>query len=108
MTDVQDPVPGDVPEVVPEVRTRCLVIVDETGVERAAIEATDDVIELRLGGSRAGMPCEVVAYAGEDEPGQFAAGVELWANGESVGGSVVTVAGSQVSFHRLGTRPSTV
>lgn len=84
MTDRQSTDSGNTPEVMPEVRTRRLVVVNEAGAEQAVVELTQDLVELRLGGSQAAMPCKVVVFAGEDEPGHFAAGVELWANGESV------------------------
>lgn len=83
-------------EIVEEVRTRRLVIVDHEGVEKAVVELAGEVVEIRVGGSRASMPCEVLIFAGEYEPGLFSAGLELWANGDSVAGQSVTVAGKRV------------
>ena len=83
----------------PEVRTKRLVIADEAGVERASLALSGDVIELRLGGSRANLPCEVLLFVSEDEPGAYAAGIELWAHGNSIRSTVVTVAGHHVELH---------
>lgn len=60
------------------------------------VEPTGDLVEIRVGGSRSDMPCEVLIFAGEYEPGLFSAGLELWANGDSVAGQSVTVAGNTV------------
>lgn len=83
-------------EVVEEVRTRRLAIVDQEGVEKAVVELAGELLEIRVGGSRADMPCEVLIFAGKYEAGLFSAGLELWANGDSVAGQSVTVAGNTV------------
>jgi hypothetical protein len=87
--------------VVAEIRTQRLAIVDSAGVEHAVIEVGDGVVECRLGGPRSGMPCEVLVSVGEHEQGTFIAGIELWANGDSVGGALVTVQGSHMGFLRF-------
>lgn len=79
-----------------------LEIVNEAGTEQAVIEVAQGRAELRLGGTRAAMPCEVVIFAGEDEPGMYAAGIDLRANGDSAGSGSVTVAGSQVDLQIYG------
>lgn len=96
MTDQRPDEGSPSTEVTEEVRTRRLVIVDHEGVEKAVVELAGDLVEIRVGGSRADMPCEVLVFAGEYEPGLFSAGLELWANGDSVAGQSVTVAGSNV------------
>jgi len=65
------------------------------------LEISRGVAELRLGGSNTGTPCEVVVFAGENEPGMFAAGVDLWANGNCVTARSVVVEGSDVALHRF-------
>lgn len=93
---------GSQAEVVPEVRTRRLAVVDEAGVEQAVLQVRRGVMEVSVGGGQSGVPCQVVIFAGEDEPGHYAAGIEIRANGDSVGGAAVTVVGSTVEFHRFG------
>lgn len=70
-------------EVVPEVRTQRLVMVNEAGVEQAVLQVHHGMMEVCVGGEQSGVPCQVVIFAGEDEPGTFSAGVELWAKDES-------------------------
>ena len=101
MDDEREPAsrPG---EVVPEVRTRRLVVVDEAGVERAVVQLRHGIIEITVGGEPAEAPCQVVLFAGEDEPGHHAAGLELRANGDSVAGCTITIVGRQVEHHLFG------
>ena len=96
MTDQRPEKVNPTTEVVEEVRTRRLAIVDREGVEKAVVELAGELVEIRVGGSRADMSCEVLIFAGEYEPGLFSAGLELWANGNSVAGQSVTVAGNTV------------
>ena len=86
--------------VVPEIRTQRLVVVDEHGAERAVIRVKQGVVELCMNSRAAGRDCEVLMFAGEQEPGLFTAGVEFSANGEAVGGSSVVVQGSGLEFER--------
>jgi hypothetical protein len=86
--------------VVPEIRTERLVVVDEHGAERAVLTIKQGVIELCMNSRADGRDCDVLMFAGEQEPGLFVAGVELSANGEAVGGSSVVVQGSGVEVER--------
>jgi hypothetical protein len=93
---------GD-PEVVPEIRTRRLALVNDTGDEQVVVQVRQGVAEIVVGGDLSDAPCHAVIFAGEDEPGHHTAGIELWAKGNSVGGATVSVAGRETRFHRFGT-----
>jgi hypothetical protein len=101
VNDHHDPMPVDEPRVFPEVRTRRLALVSETGTEHAVAELKQGMVELRLGGPAAGLPCEVLIYAGEQVPGVYAAGVEFYVDGNGVAGNVLTVTGSEVTVHHF-------
>jgi hypothetical protein len=88
-------------EIADVIRTRRLVVVDRDGIERAVLTTHLGHIELRIGMGLDGHRCEVLVFAGEQEPGLFAAGVEFWANGDSIGGSSLTVQGREIDFHRF-------
>ena len=87
--------------VVPEVRTRRLALVDEAGDEQVVMQVRRGVAEIVVGGDLFQSPCHAVVFASEDEPGHHTAGVELWANGNSVGGATVSVAGHEAEFRRF-------
>lgn len=89
---------GDPGEIVDEVRTRRLVIVDSEGVERAIFKVHLGHVELRLVLGRDRQQCEVLCFAGEEEPGTFAAGAEFWAHGESLGGCSMIRHGDEVEL----------
>ena len=97
MTDHQSSDRPTENEILPEIKTRRMVLVNDADEEQAVAELTRGVVELRLGGCRSGLPCEALIFAGEVD-GEFVAGVELWANGNSVAGSSVTVVGGQVEY----------
>ena len=84
-----------------EIRTRKLVVVDADGIERAILTTHLGHVELRIGMGLDAHRCQVLLSAGEHEPGLFAAGVEFWADGNSIGGSSLTVQGSEIDFHRF-------
>lgn len=86
--------------VVPEIRAQRIVIVDEDGKERAVIGVRQGMVELCMGMGARGEACEVMMFAGEHESGLFAAGIEFSANGEAVGGALVTAQGSGVEFEQ--------
>ena len=88
-------------EVQEVIRTRRLVVVDNEGTERALLTTHLGHVELRIGMGLDAQRCQVLLFAGEQEPGLFAAGVEFWANGESLGGSSLIRQGNQVEFHHF-------
>lgn len=88
--------------VLPEVRTKHLVIVNESGQPVAELTTRLGVVELRIGGSQGGLPCEVALTAGEDDPGNWSAGVTLWAQGDAVASWTVSVADRQINVGRFG------
>jgi hypothetical protein len=85
-------------EILPEVRTRRLVIVDAGGVERASLKVHLSHVEMRLTLGREGQRCEVLCFAGEQEPGMFLIWTEFWADGESVGGCSMIRQGDKVEL----------
>lgn len=101
MNDHHDPIPTDEPRILPEVRTRRLALVSKTGTEHAVVELKQGVVELRLGGRAAGLPCEVLVYAGEQEPGAYAAGIEFFVDGDGIAGNILTITGSEVAVHHF-------
>lgn len=84
-----------------EIRTRRLAVVDDAGNERAIIELVHGHIELRLLSGDTTNECEVLVFAGAQVAGTAAVGVELWVNGNSVGGCSAVTSGSEVEFHRF-------
>ena len=89
---------GEETSIVPEVRTRRLTVVDDAGFERAIIEVNRGHVELRLISNLATPRCEVLIYAGQQDSGMPSAGVELWADGNSIGGSSLVSDHGQVQF----------
>lgn len=90
------------PPVAKEVRTKRLAIIGDDGRELATFTARNGIVELRIGGTQSGVPCEATIYAGECDDGFFTAGMELWAHGDSVRGCTLTVTGNRVDAHRFG------
>ena len=78
-----------------------MVVVDEAGNDLATLKAANGHIELRIIARRGSEQCDALVFAGRDEPGMVAAGVELWANGEAVSGESVVIASGEVSCHRF-------
>jgi hypothetical protein len=76
-----------------EVRTRRLVVVDETGTERVVTDVGTSFAELRLRiGAR--RPLDVVlvaAHEPSDPAAGSTAGIEVWLDGDHVGGFTVVV-----------------
>jgi hypothetical protein len=88
--------------VLAEVRTKRLVIVSESGEPVADLTTRLGVVELRIGGGQAGLPCEVALTAGEEDVGIWSGGIALRANGDAVASWTVTVTGQQVNVGRFG------
>jgi hypothetical protein len=75
-------------------------VLDDDGNERAGIELVQGQIELRLSSSDPTNHCEVLAFAGEQGEGTVI-GIELWINGNSVGGCSAVRSGSDIEVHRF-------
>jgi hypothetical protein len=88
--------------VVSEVRTRRLVLIGDDGKELAVLQLDRGVVELRIGEGRSAIPCSVTAYAGQSDDGSFAAGIELWASGNSIAGCCLSVTGDGAEVHHFG------
>lgn len=93
--------PQELPKVQDEIRTRRIVLVDSTGAERFCVDLVDgdQVVELRITAEAGEKKCEVLAYAGWSGPDAMAAGVELWANGDSVIGHTIVVSREGIEAH---------
>lgn len=88
-------------DVVGEVRTQRLVIVYSEGIERAIFKVHLGHVELQLVLGRENQQCEVLCFGGEQEPGMFLAGVEIWAHGESLGGCSMIRQGDVVELRKF-------
>jgi hypothetical protein len=97
----QEPEHRATPEL-PKVRTKQLAIVDENGDPVAELSTRLGVVELRIGGTRAGLPCEIALTVGEEEAGVWSAGITLLANGDAVASWTITIAGKQVAVNHFG------
>ena len=83
-----------------EIRTRRIVVVDDGGIDRAVVEVVKDHIELRLISGDGTNHCEVLAFAGLQARDEMAAGIELWVNGDCVGGCSAVLDRGEIEFHR--------
>jgi hypothetical protein len=78
-----------------EVRTSCLVIVDESGAQRAVLDVEREHVQLRLH-SAATESLEILIFASVSEPGSHVAGVEIWAHGECLASTTVEKRGTEI------------